>query len=144
MRESLLNRFTGQERDYSTGLDYMHFRFYASSMGRFLKPDNVIPNASNPQSWNLYSYVNSNPVNYNDPSGHYVGGHCPQIAWMESQHSFGMSWFDQFSSSWLPWAGQTMENSWYMGATRDAFRTYTVNQYKNLSFAQGGGNGAVK
>ncbi|MCX7831274.1 MAG: hypothetical protein N2445_09510, partial [Acidobacteria bacterium] len=39
-------------------------------MGRFLKPDNVIPNASNPQSWNLYSYVNSNPVNMNDPTGH--------------------------------------------------------------------------
>ena len=50
--------------------DYMHFRYYASTMGRFLKPDNIVPNAANPQSWNLYSYVNGNPVNYNDPSGH--------------------------------------------------------------------------
>jgi len=25
----------------------------------------------NPQSWNLYSYVNDNPVNYNDPSGRF-------------------------------------------------------------------------
>ncbi|MCA1920303.1 MAG: RHS repeat-associated core domain-containing protein [Flavobacterium piscis] len=68
---NLRYKYTGQERDYSTGLDYMHFRFYASSMGRFLKPDNVIPNAFNPQSWNLYSYVIGNPVNFNDPMGHY-------------------------------------------------------------------------
>jgi RHS repeat-associated protein len=54
--------------------DYMHFRYYASTMGRFLKPDNIIPNPANPQSWNLYSYVNSNPVNFNDPSGHDLRG----------------------------------------------------------------------
>ena len=63
-------KYTGQERDYSTNLDYMHFRYYGSNMGRFLKPDNIIPNAANPQSWNLYSYVQGNPVNFNDPSGH--------------------------------------------------------------------------
>ncbi|MGC8758242.1 MAG: RHS repeat-associated core domain-containing protein, partial [Caldisericaceae bacterium] len=65
------HKFTGQERDTFTNFDYMHFRFYASSIGRFLKPDNIIPNVYNPQSWNLYSYVNGNPVNFNDPLGHY-------------------------------------------------------------------------
>ncbi len=68
---NLKYKYTGQERDNSTNLDYMHFRYYASTMGRFLKPDSVIPNAFNPQSWNLYSYVNGDPVNFNDPSGHY-------------------------------------------------------------------------
>jgi RHS repeat-associated protein len=68
---NLKYKYTGQERDNYTNLDYMHFRYYASAMGRFLKPDNIIPNPANPQSWNLYSYVNSNPVNFNDPSGHY-------------------------------------------------------------------------
>jgi RHS repeat-associated protein len=52
--------------------DFMHFRYYASTMGRFLKPDNIIPNPANPQSWNLYSYVNGNPVNFNDPGGHFI------------------------------------------------------------------------
>ncbi|NMB99272.1 MAG: RHS repeat-associated core domain-containing protein [Thermoanaerobaculaceae bacterium] len=67
---NLKYKYTGQERDYSTGLDYMHFRFYASSMGRFLKPDNLIPDITNPQNWNAYTYVKGNPVNFNDPSGH--------------------------------------------------------------------------
>lgn len=72
------HRYTGQERDglydpatASTGyLDYMHYRFYGGNIGRFMKPDNVLGNIMNPQSLNLYSYVNNNPLNYNDPTGH--------------------------------------------------------------------------
>ena len=63
-------KYTGQERDYDTGMDYMHFRYYGSNIGRFMKPDNMITNVMNPQSWNLYSYVNNSPINANDPSGH--------------------------------------------------------------------------
>jgi hypothetical protein len=48
----------------------MHFRFYGSNMGRFMKPDNIMGNLMNPQSWNKYSYVGNNPVNFNDPTGH--------------------------------------------------------------------------
>jgi len=62
--------YTGQERDSYTNYDYFHFRYYASSIGRFLKPDNIIPDITNPQNWNAYSYVKGNPINYNDPSGH--------------------------------------------------------------------------
>ena len=68
------HKFTGQERDQSTAFDYMHFRFYASSMGRFLKPDNVFGLPMNPQNWNGYTYVKDKPVNFNDPSGHFAAG----------------------------------------------------------------------
>jgi RHS repeat-associated protein len=65
------HRFTGHERDAETGNDYMHYRFYGASMGRFAKPDsNFDGAASNPQGWNLYSYVHGNPINLNDPTGH--------------------------------------------------------------------------
>ncbi|MGC8758243.1 MAG: RHS repeat-associated core domain-containing protein, partial [Caldisericaceae bacterium] len=58
-----------------------HFRYYASSIGRFLKPDNIIPNVYNPQSWNLYSYVNGNPINFNDSSGHFINpSHGTKVA----------------------------------------------------------------
>ncbi|NMB98684.1 MAG: RHS repeat-associated core domain-containing protein [Thermoanaerobaculaceae bacterium] len=121
------HKFTGQERDQSTNYDYMHFRFYASSMGRFLQPDNIIPDITNPQNWNAYTYVKGNPVNFNDPSGH--GPNVPSYpAYIPNTHSFGMSWFDQFDSGWLPWARQTAENSWYFGETRSALGYYH-NQY---------------
>ncbi len=71
------HKFTGHERDAETGNDYMHFRFYGASMGRFQKPDSNFDNPiANPQGWNLYSYVNGNPVNFNDPTGHlcFTGG----------------------------------------------------------------------
>ncbi len=56
--------------DSSCDLDYMHYRFYGSNMGRFMKPDNISGNMDDPQSWNLYSYAGNNPVNANDPTGH--------------------------------------------------------------------------
>jgi len=64
------HKFTGQERDAHTNFDYMHFRFYGSSMGRFMKPDDVYGIPALPQSWNLYSYVQNNPINFLDPDGH--------------------------------------------------------------------------
>jgi RHS repeat-associated protein len=72
------HRYTGQERDglydpataTTSHLDYMHFRSTSVSMGRFMRPDSIMGNMGNPQSWNLYSYVRGNPVNFNDPMGH--------------------------------------------------------------------------
>ena len=39
-------------------------------INHFLQPDTLIPDLSNPQSWNRYSYVTNRPVNFSDPSGH--------------------------------------------------------------------------
>ena len=65
--------FTGKERDSESGNDYFGARYYASSMGRFLSPDDgsgVYSDPTNPQSWNLYSYVLNNPLTGVDPDGH--------------------------------------------------------------------------
>ena len=37
-----------------------------------MQPDSIIPDLSNPQSWNRYSYVYNSPIIKNDPTGH-----CP-------------------------------------------------------------------
>ncbi len=64
-------KFTGKERDSESGLDNFDFRYYASTMGRFMKPDDPFNwNESNPQSLNLYGYVGNNPLNRVDPDGH--------------------------------------------------------------------------
>ena len=35
-----------------------------------MQPDSLIPDPSNPQTFNRFSYVVNNPVNFNDPTGH--------------------------------------------------------------------------
>ncbi len=48
---------------------------YDPVIGRFISPDNVIPDQYNPQSLNRYSYCLNNPLIYTDPSGHSIGTH---------------------------------------------------------------------
>jgi len=65
-------KFTGKERDSESGLDNFDFRYFSSSLGRFMKPDDTDPeeHLGNPQGLNLYSYVQNNPTNATDPDGH--------------------------------------------------------------------------
>lgn len=37
---------------------------------RFASADTIVPNPTNPQSFNRYSYTYNNPVNFTDPTGH--------------------------------------------------------------------------
>lgn len=49
-----------------------HFsaRFYSPRLGRFLSADTIVPDPSNPQDLNRFSYVRNNPIKYIDPTGH--------------------------------------------------------------------------
>ena len=67
--ENFKNLFTGHERDFSTGADYMHARHYHPQLGRFTSVDLLKGTASNPQSLNRYAYVAGNPMNATDPTG---------------------------------------------------------------------------
>ena len=63
-------KFTGKERDAESGLDMFGARYYGSSLGRFMTPDAPkFSEKSDPQSWNLYSYVSNNPMSREDPTG---------------------------------------------------------------------------
>jgi len=46
------SHFTGKERDTESGLDYFGARYYASSMGRFMSPDDFGGHLENPQILN--------------------------------------------------------------------------------------------
>ena len=65
--------YTGQ-RDVSGGLGLMdyHARMYDSMLGRFIQPDTIASPGS--QGLNRFSYVQNNPVNATDPTGHVCNG----------------------------------------------------------------------
>jgi RHS repeat-associated protein len=81
-------QFGSKERDIETGLDFFISRYFSSTQGRYVSPDyfsgnpatllnsfdrsSALPYAilSNPQTINLYSYVENNPLSLIDPDGH--------------------------------------------------------------------------
>lgn len=54
----------------ASDLYYMRARYYNPVAKRFLSPDTLTGQVSNPQSQNRYIYCQGNPVNYVDPTGH--------------------------------------------------------------------------
>ena len=58
-------RYSGKERDNSTGLYYFGARYYAPWLGRWLKPDP----AGSVDGLNLYAFVRGNPLRLFDPTG---------------------------------------------------------------------------
>ncbi len=63
--------FTGKPRDSESGLDNFGARYFGSSMGRFMSPDEPFADQhpGDPQSWNLYAYARNNPTNHTDEDG---------------------------------------------------------------------------
>jgi len=70
-----LRQYIGQYSDTGTGLDYLNARFYNPVQGQFLSEDPIAlgdpkqQRLSDPQSLNIYSYANDNPIVRKDPSG---------------------------------------------------------------------------
>ena len=97
--DSVVERFTGKERDAETGLDFFGARYTSSPQGRFTSPDyggplstpDPVPWADfeNPQTLNLYSYGHNSPLSNVDDDGHDVNvclndangnSHCTQMS----------------------------------------------------------------
>lgn len=60
--------FVGKELD-SNNLAYFGARYYSSDLARFMAPDPVAVDPTNPASFNKYMYANNNPYKYVDVDG---------------------------------------------------------------------------
>ena len=70
----LRHKYTGQEDDPETGLMYYDARYYDPGIGRFITADSMYDSGAGTQGFNRYMYTGGNPVNYRDPSGHFIVG----------------------------------------------------------------------
>ena len=61
-------KYTGREED-GTGLMYYRARYYDPVIGRFISEDSMGFGAGDV---NFYQYAGANPINANDPSGHFL------------------------------------------------------------------------
>ncbi len=91
-------KFNGKERDLESGLDNFGARYDASNLGRFMIPDwagepEGVPYAElgNPQSLNLYAYVENNPTTLGDPDGH-CGAACVTAGFMPVEECGNDAW----------------------------------------------------
>jgi RHS repeat-associated protein len=67
-------QYTGQYSDSYINLLWYGSRHYDPELGRFIQPDTIIPDPSNSQGWDRFSYAFNNPVTLTDPDGHWP--HC--------------------------------------------------------------------
>jgi RHS repeat-associated protein len=65
-------RFHGMMLDAATGLYYVRARYYDSQTGRFVTRDPIIGKRSYPETYHPYTFVNSSPMIYVDPSGSFL------------------------------------------------------------------------
>ena len=63
-------RFTGQELEPNLGIYDYGARYYDPVLRRFLQIDSFQGSPNDPRTLNRYSYVNNNPTNLVDPTGH--------------------------------------------------------------------------
>jgi len=84
--DSLRQRYGLTERDDATGLDHTWFRKHENRSGRWTSPDpyNGSISLGDPQSFNRYNYVNSQPTNFVDPSGLLKIEWCTKTSWRDS------------------------------------------------------------
>jgi hypothetical protein len=48
----------------------LNARVYDQTIGRFMTPDDIIPDQYNSQALNRFTYVENGPLSYTDPTGH--------------------------------------------------------------------------
>jgi RHS repeat-associated protein len=109
--------YTGEYSGDSTQLLYLRARYYNTGMGRFISKDKWPGNTNQPISYNSWNYVQSNPINYADPSG-YDRASCDKepsssknIAYIENNVNLAKSdWLNTYTAAGI--AVQCWRDKW--------------------------------
>lgn len=135
------SRSTAKERDTESGNDYFGARYYASSRGRWMSPDwaeepEAVPYSSldNPQTLNLYGYVNNNPLSQADPDGHCAATDALCIglnAGFDALHGITGSSAEQQLNAWIKVSQAQQQSSSQTDAKTAKINSPAQSQYNN-------------
>ena len=64
-------QYNGKYFDDETGFYYLNARYYNTEVGRFMQEDTYHGQIKNASTLNLYNYCGSNPIAYEDGTGHF-------------------------------------------------------------------------
>jgi RHS repeat-associated protein len=100
--DQVTSKFTSQEHDVETGIDFFQARYHANQQGRFLSadPGQAGADPGNPQSWNGYGYVLNSPMVNTDPDG--TDPFDPYGDPCDDDPSCGWGWGNPFPPSGFP------------------------------------------
>ncbi|MFZ0418401.1 MAG: RHS repeat-associated core domain-containing protein [Candidatus Sulfotelmatobacter sp.] len=142
------SRCTGKERDSESGLDNFGFRYYGSTMGRWMSPDLVnvtedrVVNPAN--TLNKYVYGGNNPLKYIDPDGRDityfydpggVAGHAVLYAYNQASGDFAIESFGPKVSAPV-WKGESnfdMDEFSSAQGLRDNYASLTIQTTPELA-----------
>jgi RHS repeat-associated protein len=88
------------------------FRYYVSNQGRWLTPDPLAGDVTNPQSLNRYAYVMNNPTSFTDPSGLGSGCTWDELNCNPADYCAGQGWV---TSPECPGPGSGGGEIWFPG-----------------------------
>ena len=91
-------QFTGQMTS-TTGLVYMHARYYDPMLGLFISPDTHVPDPASVYAYNRYMYARGNPLKYADPSGHEACAAQDSACW-QRQWQANNNWYNARGFFW--------------------------------------------
>jgi RHS repeat-associated protein len=113
--------YTGQKENMDIGLYYYNARYYVPGAGRLISADTLVPDPTNPQQFNRYTYVLNNPLRYTDPTGHCISSYDPNEQYDELQYCVGAVldlnkyFYDTYGKDWadsmLPYIRWLLENA---------------------------------
>ena len=126
-------KYTDQEHDPETGLYNYNARLYDPWAGQFITPDSIIPDYSNPQSLNRYSYTLNNPMRYIDPTGHWT----VQGAWNSFTNAVSSAWSGVTSYLGSGNSGSASLSSYYDYSSPATTSSSQLSSYYSSSFSAG-------
>ncbi|MBE7529088.1 MAG: RHS repeat-associated core domain-containing protein [Chloroflexi bacterium] len=103
--------YTGHKHNDSLGLIYMNARYYSPYINRFISADNLVPDPTNPQQYNRYSYALNNALRYTDPSGHCIVQYSGEVRMNE--YPYGTGGICSYTEHWEIEASHARQEMYY-------------------------------